>query len=134
MNEHPNVEMMRRFYAVHDAYYAGGSREELEAMMADDIAWHVPGRNAIAGTYRGLDEVFGYFDARRAHARGTFRIHVRDVLANDAHAVVLAGGTATIAGAEHGWETAGVFRLRDGLVAECWLLPFDAELFDRVWR
>jgi hypothetical protein len=27
----------------------------------------------------------------------------------------------------------GVFRIADGRIAECWLVPFDQYLFDELW-
>jgi hypothetical protein len=27
----------------------------------------------------------------------------------------------------------GVYRIADGKIAECWLLPFDQYLFDELW-
>jgi hypothetical protein len=32
----------------------------LRGLLADDIAWHVPGRRAIADDWRGYDRVLGY--------------------------------------------------------------------------
>jgi uncharacterized protein len=131
---HPNVKLIRDFYDVHARFYAGGEIEPVSEMLTDDIAWHVPGRSPIAGHYQGKEEVLGYFRARSERASGTFRIEVRDVLANDQRAVVLAGGRASRDGQTLSWETAGVFRIVDGRVAECWLLPFDQYAFDEIWR
>jgi ketosteroid isomerase-like protein len=75
----------------------------------------------------------GYFERRRALARRTFRVHVRDVLASGDLVVQLAGGTAELGGDEVEWETVGIFRVRDGRIAEGRLVPFDQYLFDEVW-
>jgi hypothetical protein len=58
-------------------------------LPTDDIAWHVPGRIPIAGHYHGHREVLGYFAARRAHAKATFRMLLRAVLADIAHRLEL---------------------------------------------
>jgi hypothetical protein len=42
-------------------------------------------------------------------------------------------GTATIGGVERRWSTVGLYRLRDGRVARCWLLPLDPKAFDAIW-
>jgi ketosteroid isomerase-like protein len=130
---HPNTRLIRDFYEVHARYYAGGEIQPVSEMLTDDIAWHVPGRSPIAGHYHGKQEVLEYFRARSERASGSFRIEVRDVLANDQRAVVLAGGRATRDGQTLTWETAGVFRIADGKIAECWLLPFDQYEFDEIW-
>jgi hypothetical protein len=67
--------------------------------------WVVPGDNAIAGTYRGTDDI-----------------------------AVLTDGTATIGGTEHRWSTVGPYRIRDARIASCHLLPLDPRAFDAVWR
>jgi ketosteroid isomerase-like protein len=36
-------------------------------------------------------------------------------------------------GRELSWETVGVFRVADGRITECWLVPFDQSVFDEIW-
>ena len=131
---HPNEKLIRDFYAAQGRFYAGeGDAAAVAALLTDDIAWHVPGRNAIAGDYRGVDEVLGYFARRRDLARGSFRVEIRHTLADDELVMQLAGGRAEIDGEQREWETVGVYRITDGLIAECWLVPFDQHAFDEIW-
>jgi ketosteroid isomerase-like protein len=131
---HPSEKLIRDFYEAQGRFYAGKAvREEVEGLLADDIAWHVPGRNAIAGDYRGKDEVLGYFARRRDLARGSFRVQIRHTLADDELVIQLAGGSAEIEGELREWETVGVYRIAGGKIAECWLVPFDQYAFDEVW-
>ncbi len=48
--------------------------------------------------------------------------------------VQLAGGTALIGGQPRAWETVGVHRVAGGKIAACWLLPFNQNAFDEIWR
>src|SRR3954465_12706209 len=57
MADHPNLELMKKGY---DAF-SKGDLESLKDLFAEDIIWHVPGNNPIAGDYKGQDEVFGFF-------------------------------------------------------------------------
>jgi len=94
----------------------------------------MPKSNTIAGDYRGVDEVMAYFARRRELAARTFRMHPGDLLTGDGDRVaVLTDGTATIGGVERRWSTVGLYRLRDGRVAACWLLALDQEAFDVIW-
>ena len=114
--------------------YTEGDPAPVRAVLSADIAWHVPGASPIAGSYRGLDEVVEYMLARRALADGTFRMHRLDVLTGSGSTVaVLTDGTATINGAERQWSTVGLYRVEDGQVAECRLLPLDQAEFDDIW-
>ena len=73
------------------------------------------------------------FAARRAHAKATFRVRPRAILADDAWALQLADGELERDGQLRTWQTVGVFRIADGKIAECWLVPFDQYLFDELW-
>ena len=85
---------------IREAYAAFG-RGDLDGYLrpcTEDFTFNVPGRGAIAGTYRGkegLDEL-----ARKAieTTGGSFHEEVEDVLANDHHAVVLARHRFTCGG------------------------------------
>jgi ketosteroid isomerase-like protein len=126
--------LLARLHEAQGAFYAGGPDEPLRAMLTDDVEWTVPGQNAIAGEYRGIDEVMAYFARRRDLAARSFRMHPGDLLTGDGDRVaVLTDGTATIGGVEHRWSTVGLYRLREGRVAACWLLPLDQAAFDVIW-
>src|SRR5215213_9313216 len=67
--------VLDRMHTVLGDFYTGvASRADMAGLLASDVAWHVPGSNAIAGDYRGVDEVIGYFTRRRNLAAGTFRM------------------------------------------------------------
>ena len=130
---HLSAKLIREFHDAQNRFYAGGGQEHVRAMLAEDVAWHVPGRSRIAGDYRGRDEVLRYFVARRELAQATFRIVVRGVLADDERAVIFAGGQVQRDGVTSTWETVGVFRIADDKIAECWVLPYDQYSFDEIW-
>jgi ketosteroid isomerase-like protein len=127
--------VLARLHDAQRSFYAGGPSEPLRAMLTVDITWTVPGRNAIAGTYRGADAVFEYFARRRELAQRSLRLHPGELLVGEGEMVAsLTDGTATIGGEDQQWSTVGLYRLRDGRVAACWLLPLDPDHFDRIWR
>ena len=64
MDRDAAVDVLDRLHKAQNEFYAGGSGAALEQLLAPDITWTVPGDNRIAGTYRGLEEVFGYFRRR----------------------------------------------------------------------
>ena len=131
---HPNERLIRDFYREQRRFYAGeASSERLEALLAPDVVWHVPGRSAIAGEHRGREGVLRYFERRRDVARNSFRIEPGTLLAGDELVVHFATGRAEIDGSSRRWETIGVFRIAGGRIAECRLLPFDQYAFDEIW-
>jgi hypothetical protein len=132
--EHSNARLLREFHERQNEFYAGGDQAPAAALLAPDVTWHVPGRSALAGDHHGRDAVLRYFAARRELARQTFRISVREAIAGDERAVILAACRVQRDGAGvREWETASVFRLADGQIAECWVLPYDQYAYDAIW-
>jgi acyl-CoA thioesterase FadM/ketosteroid isomerase-like protein len=97
------------------------------------VVWHVPGTSPIAGDYRGREAVVGYFHLRRDLAGGSIAIAKEGAAHHDEALVQLADGRAQLGGQDVLWRTAGVYRVAAGTIAEAWLVPLDAERFDRAW-
>jgi ketosteroid isomerase-like protein len=128
------VASLRRLHRAQDAFYAGRSGAALRQLLTDDVVWEVPGENAIAGTYEGIEAVMDYFARRRRQAAGTFRLHPGDVLVGSGPVVaVLTDGTAVLGDQQHRWSTIGLYRFRGRRVAACRLIPLDPAQFDRIW-
>lgn len=128
------VQLLRRLHEAQQAFYTGGDDAPVRALLADDVHWHVPGRNAIAGDYRGIDTVLAYFRRRRDLVDVTFRMHPGDVLVGDSDRVAaLTDGTAVVGGIQRRWSTVGLYQIRDGRIAGYWLLPLDPANFDDIW-
>ena len=134
MNRDTAIDLLDRLHDAQNEFYAGGSGAGLEQLLASDITWTVPGDNRIAGTYRGLEEVFGYFRRRRDLAARTFRMKRRDVLVGEGSRIAaLTDGFATVRGVDHRWSTVGLYDVIDRQIAACWLLPLDQRAFDAIW-
>jgi YbgC/YbaW family acyl-CoA thioester hydrolase len=129
------ADLLGRLHRAQGVFYAGGDDGPLRAVLDPAVSWYVPGRNAIAGEYHGVDAVLGYMTARRALADASFRLHPGELLvgAGD-HIASLTDGSAVIDGTERRWSTVGLYRIRAGRIAECRLLPLDAQEFDDIWR
>jgi ketosteroid isomerase-like protein len=134
MNRDTALGLLDRLHKAQNDFYAGGSGAALQQLLAPDITWTVPGDNRIAGTYRGLKEVLGYFRRRRDLADHTFQMTRRDVLVGDGDRIAaLTDGFATIRNVDHRWSTVGLYHVIDQHIAACWLLPLDQHAFDAIW-
>jgi ketosteroid isomerase-like protein len=122
-------------HAAQKEFYAGGAADRLHSILTDDVVWSVPGRNAIAGRYEGIENVIAYFARRRDMAARTLSMHTHDILVGQGDFVAaLTDGHATLDGVRRQWSTVGLYQLRDDRVAACWLLPLDSDAFDRIWQ
>ncbi len=134
MNRKTAVGLLDGLHKAQNGFYAGGSGAALQQLLAANVTWTVPGDNAIAGTYRGLEEVLEYFRCRRDLANQTFQMKRRDVLVGDgARLAALTDGFATIRDVDHRWSTVGLYDVVDRRIAACWLLPLDQHAFDAIW-
>ncbi len=128
------VSVVRRFYDRQARVYAGHApADSLRDVLSEDVVWHVPGTSVIAGEHRGVDAVLEYIETRRRMTDTTFRVTVHGMAMIAGRVVQLAGGEAVRDGREVSWETVGVFRVGEGRIAECWLVPFDQAVFDEIW-
>jgi uncharacterized protein len=133
---HP--EIADRFIAqLHDAQqelYRGGDVTPVRRLLDPNVVWHVPGKSPIAGRHEGVNEVVAYMLRRRDLANRTFQMHRRELLVGGAdHFAALTDGSAVIGGTAFEWSTVGLYRLLEGRLAECRLLPFDQAQFDAIW-
>jgi uncharacterized protein len=126
---HPNEDLVRRGYQA----FLSQDMATLGELFADDIVWHAPGRNQVAGTFRGKDEVFGVFQKVGELTAGTFSLEIHAVLADDEHAVVLARATGQHDGRMLDDNSVQVFHVKDGKVTEQWLYPGDVYASDEFW-
>jgi ketosteroid isomerase-like protein len=128
-------ETVQRLHKAQREFYSGGPGAPLRELLAEEIVWSVPGRNAIAGTYEGIDQVMDYFARRREIASRSLTMHPSELLLGEGdYVAALTEGRAILEGAHRRWWTVGLYRVRGGLIAACWLLPLDMEEFDRIWR
>jgi len=129
VTEHPNVELTRQGYEA----FAKGDLATLSEMMADGVTWHVLGAGSLTGTYRGREEVFGFFGRLAEETGGTFRLDVHDVLANDEHAVALCTLSASRGEKSIEVPVANVSHMRDGKITEFWSSTTDPQATIDFW-
>ncbi|HET9691751.1 MAG TPA: nuclear transport factor 2 family protein [Acidimicrobiales bacterium] len=96
--------------------FAAGDIPAVLALFDPGIAWHEPGRNPVAGDYKGHDEVVGFFGRLMEGSGGSFRLDVHDVVAAGDRVLALVTehasrhGAQMAVGAVHSWGFAdGVF-------------------------
>jgi ketosteroid isomerase-like protein len=126
---HPNEELLRKGYEA----FANYDLDTIRALFADDVVWHVGGRSQLAGTFKGKDEVFGWFAKLLTLSEGTFKIDVHDVLSNDTHAIVLSHDTAQRGDKSLSLEAVAVYHIADGQVSEAWFFNSDVYADDEFF-
>jgi ketosteroid isomerase-like protein len=125
-----NAELIRSGYAA----FGRGDVPAVLAIFAEDIRWHVPGRNPMSGDYAGHEEVVGYFQALGERSGGTFRLEVNDILdSDDGNVTVLATERGERNGAHLNSSAVHVWHLEDGRATTFRGFQEDLYEFDEFW-
>jgi len=125
-----NVEIVRRFTEAQQR----GDVAALMDTLADDVVWHVPGRNLLSRDYNGKAEVAGFWARARELSGDTVRTELIDVLGGGGFGIALARVFAEREGKSLGGQfQAFTYRIQDGRVAEFWFLVQDRYAVDAFW-
>ena len=128
VDDHPNAAMVRRgFEAIVHGDADSGFGE-----FADDIVWHVPGTNRFSGRFDGKDAVADRFRRMAENGIAT-RIEIHDVVGNDEHVVALLHvHVETPDGRRYDQPQVNVMHLREGKIAELWIMNQDQAVLDEL--
>jgi ketosteroid isomerase-like protein len=86
------MSLVRRGYAAFNT----GDFDTLRSILAHDVVQHVPGASQIAGAYKGIDAVLGYYAKLGELTGGQFRADLIDVFGDgQGHVTALHQTTAT---------------------------------------
>lgn len=129
MFTHPNEKLIRHAYDL----FARGDIDLLRVVLADDVVWHVPGRSALAGDYKGPDEILDLLRTLSAHTGGTFRAEICAVLNDSDRVVVLEQETAQRGDARLDVLAAIDYEIHAGRITEVTVYQGDAYEFDEFW-
>jgi uncharacterized protein len=131
MDEHPNAQKLRDGYEA----FARADLEALRAFLAEDIVWHFPGTSPMAGEYKGHEAVFGFFMRVFEETGGTFKVEVRDVLANDIHGIAIVHVSGERNGASLDQDQVHLAHINaEGRATEFWNMPQDVRAVDAFWN
>jgi ketosteroid isomerase-like protein len=124
-----NEAIVRRIFAA----FAHKQGFALRDLFADDATWTVPGDGAMAGVYRGREEIFRFLGGLPKETAGTYASRLVDVLASDDRAAALYRASGERHGRRLDLDQLLLFRLEDGLVREVLALPCDPAAFEEFW-
>jgi ketosteroid isomerase-like protein len=122
----------RNAEVVRDLMAALGARDAaaVEALLAEDVVYHFPGRNPAAGTYRGRSEVMAFFRRFPTLLDGPPTTDTHDVLSSEAHGADMTALTASRGGRSHAWRAVRIYHLVEDRISEVFVTIDDQAAFD----
>ncbi|OXR46981.1 hypothetical protein B7C42_00097 [Nocardia cerradoensis] len=124
--EHPNALVVRRLMAA----LSEQNRAEIEAVLADECVWRVPGANALSGVYEGRRSILTLFGKMKRIFTGPAKFEVIDITASDGYAAAYQYGIVEVADRTVRLRECLVYRVVDGRVTEVDEFQADMEAFD----
>ena len=124
---HPNAQAVLAGFKA----FAEGDMVTMKELFADDVTWHVGGRNKWSGDYHGADAILRFFGDISAESTITQDLHA--VLADDEHVVVLVNSTVAKDGETLDNPTTFIFHAADGKISEAWGVSMDQQKADEFW-
>jgi ketosteroid isomerase-like protein len=121
MTAQENIEQTKAAYAA----FAAADIEAASANLDDQIEWIVPGNSTVSGTYRGKDEVIGFWMklAEKGFTTSPERFVGDDEVVVVLTSVSVEGNTA---------DQADVLTFRDGKVVK-FQTAGDTALQEQIW-
>ena len=129
MSEHPHAAAARRGFES----FVRGDVTALLGLFAPDAVWHVPGENAMAGDYRGLDEIGAFLRRTAELTGGSYRVELLWAVADDDHLVTLYRARGEREGRTLDIEQALFIQVEDGRWGDIRAQPLDQAAFDAFW-
>jgi ketosteroid isomerase-like protein len=97
----PDDQYMKLVRQGYEAFNAG-DLEGIRALMAPDVAEHVPGTSPLAGTYKGVDAVLDYYGRLAELTDGTYRADLVEVQGDGrGHVIAIHQQSAVRNGVKH---------------------------------
>ena len=107
---------------------------QAEQAMAQSLArWGQLAPVVVCRREEQWQVVDGFKRLTAARALAWPSLLMRCLEADDERTVILAGGEVEHDGETFAWGTVGIFRISDGAIAECWVVPHDQHSFDQIW-
>lgn len=124
-----DVDMIREGYA----NFAGGDLDAIRAVMSPDIVWHVPGRGSMAGDYRGVDAVIGYFVELFTRSGGTVKAELKECSElSPGRVIALVHLSADLPGGRIDHDFVQIFQREGGLTTQVWGFAADQYAMDEA--
>jgi ketosteroid isomerase-like protein len=131
--EHPSATLVRQFYAARMEKGTDNLRKVINEIFANNVVWHYPGNNSLAGDYNGKEGVIAFFKKLTEMTNGNFRLELVDLLANDNCVIALEAPQAERKGKNFHWNSVLVYRLDSGKVCEVHVFQNQQHHLDDFW-
>ena|SRR2546423_12213974 len=120
-----NADIVRRGYEA----FSSGDMAALKSLFAPDAVWHAGGQNRLAGDYKGVDDILGYFGSLMQATGGSLRVGTPELFASGDTVVAISENQA---GDDYQARGVNVFTVKGGRVTDVWTAAEDQLGIDQI--
>jgi len=124
-----NAELLGQGYQA----FADQDMATIHRTFSPDVVWHAQRLGILGGDHRGLDAVLQFFGQTMELTAGTFRVEVKEILANANGAAAVVRSSATRGDRTLDSHQIQHFHIKDGQVVEVWQFVSDAHAVEAFW-
>jgi len=128
MTRHPNIAVAKRLWNA----IATADVEQLQAVIAPDAVWIMPGRSPLAGRHEGIDAILGFL-ALTGELADELESQLLDVFTSDRGVILRYSVHASRRDRVLDIEHLFMIRVEHGCIVEGIFAPIDQGLYDRFW-
>ena len=124
-----SIEIVEKMYHC----FKTGDMATLKAeVFAEDIVWHLPGHNPLAGTKRGVNEVLAFFGRLRALGAQVQPLEMGEL--NNGGVAEIYRAHGEVNGVKMEAFNCNYYTIRNGKIAEVQVLMADQQNYDTfIW-
>jgi uncharacterized protein len=127
---HPNEDLVRQGYKA----FGEGDMDTLRSLFAPDVVHSATGDNPLAGDYKGIDDVLGYYGKLFELSEGTFTAELTSTEAvGDDKVVAIHRDRGTRGGKTLDQDETLTFTFADGKVTHLAEEHSDQAVYDAFW-
>ena len=127
---HPNEMLVRQGYKA----FSEGDMDTLRSLYATDAVHSAPGSSPVAGEYKGIDQILGFYGQLFERSDGTFKAELKDATAEGDNTVVASHhGTAQRGGKSLDQDDTLTFTLSAGKVTHISEKHENQAAYDAFW-
>ena len=124
-----NEDLLRAGYQA----FAAQDMAMIQRTFHPDVVWHAQRLGILGGDHRGLDAVLQFFGQTMEITAGTFRLEVKEILANADGAAAVVRSSATRGDRTLDSLQIQHFHMKDGQVVEVWQFVSDGPAVEAFW-
>jgi len=127
---HPNEELVRQGYKA----FGEGDMETLGSLYAAGAVHSAPGSSPLAGEYKGVDDILGYYGQLFERSDGTFKAELKSARPEGDNTVVTSHhGSAQRGGKTLDQDDTLTFTVSSGKITQIVEKHSDQAAYDAFW-